>query len=1480
MVNGINSSMAAALFGSATTNDTFAVDASLLTAWARAKAGIGIDTALATQDPNAPLAPVWTPGVSPSAEVLIQRALSNKAFFDVNAKLYSDLGATGDYRRLFALYSGLTTLQALAGRAEDTKLSAADRALTAAQFARGLTELEAFFAAQQFEDIRLAQGDRVDSAQTTLALPIKSEDYQTGYIHRGGLYDKIAGLDPNAQFTITAVSAGGTVRNVAIDLAQMGSLPRSFSNVLSFINGRLAAAGAASRLEAVDITPKTNSVVLAGKTVTTRYTGPKQYALKVDVRSGEKISFAAASTAPAFYALGTTSNGARLIKLEDVGGAGGQPVWFDRPAATADPIGAYVATGWFGPGAPYGAAPAGAWEQRTGALASESGGGNTEDKLRAAGEAVLKLETPDGRMFTVTAAWRSEDLEAWRTRAGESEERAMLDDLAERLTQLMHEQGLAAGVEVWQDGDDLGFSIYSADQIRASSFSIAGRSTTLETIEPPGMVGGLRDGVFARRFEAAAVAGASDLFVGAQRFVFSTATATHTITIEGGEDGIDAAALMQQLNTQLREKGVSAAASLVDVGGVLTLRIDALHDVIGVSATLNEGEYEAVLQAPGAWATGGLPATGAGQPFGDAIRTYSAAASPLLTHTGALEIEIAVATATGVKTVTVSVDAQERANDPDPAPGEWSATFQARLDAALNAVGLYVGATSNDLTQWSVAEDAGQRIQSITVNGQALTLESAAPSFAVGGAFSAERSFTSALAATSVSDDVPALLADQTVSITFDTVWGERTVSATLEPGDPRTLESAAQRLNEALAAQGYDLGVVATDLSGGGAGLRLVTGASHTVRGVSQVTLGADSVALTLDPIDSASHADDPVGALRVAERAARGAAVTQTIPADSTFIAPSANASGWFAGRAFDVVVGASLQVATARAVATGADGSVYVLADLSGDSASSAIKGARDVALLKYDSAGKLVFSEMLGATESASGFALAVSSDGKVAVAGAVQGALSNAASGKGGTDSFVTVFDANGKELWTARRGASGDDQVSAIAFASDGSLFVAGSTASALTGQVALGGADGYVRGYSASGAELFTRQFGTGGDDAATALAVRDNGAGGYDIFTGGVENNRGVVRAFTYSSSAGFSAGATRDIGYFYKGAINAIAVDGAALYVGGQIGADRLTLGAPALAAVAGADGFVARLDADLVSTGLDRASYLGSAQDDAVKSLAIVNGDVYAAGVTGGLMAGQGTANGKSSFIVRLGDAGEAAWTRTFNSVGGNFNLTSIAVDQTGASALDVLGLPQGEIAVADTGALVSRSALRVGDEFRIGVDGRRLTTIKIGERDTLASLVNSINRAIAGAGRARIVKEDGSERIVIEPLAGKAVRIDAGSKGRDALGALGLGPGVIALNGSGRQALKTYGLGLIAADLRLDTKANITSAKAELSAAISIVRQAYEYLLNPHAKELSEEEKALEARRQSAGAAPEYYQARLANYQAALARLGG
>ena len=96
----------------------------------------------ATADPNAPIEP-----------------LAGKSFFDTSAQLYSELNANGDYKRLFALYSGITSLQALATKASDTTISSYDKTQIQTQFARGVAELQNFFQTQQFDNVRVAEGD-------------------------------------------------------------------------------------------------------------------------------------------------------------------------------------------------------------------------------------------------------------------------------------------------------------------------------------------------------------------------------------------------------------------------------------------------------------------------------------------------------------------------------------------------------------------------------------------------------------------------------------------------------------------------------------------------------------------------------------------------------------------------------------------------------------------------------------------------------------------------------------------------------------------------------------------------------------------------------------------------------------------------------------------------------------------------------------------------------------------------------------------------------------------------------------------------------------------------------------------------------------------------------------------------------------------------------------------------------------------------
>jgi hypothetical protein len=167
-------------------------------------------------------------------------------------------------------------------------------------------------------------------------------------------------------------------------------------------------------------------------------------------------------------------------------------------------------------------------------------------------------------------------------------------------------------------------------------------------------------------------------------------------------------------------------------------------------------------------------------------------------------------------------------------------------------------------------------------------------------------------------------------------------------------------------------------------------------------------------------------------------------------------------------------------------GADGSVYMLAEVKGDIDGQAIKGATDIALLKYDSQGQLLYTRTLGAVGTVKANALTVSDDGKVAIAGSITGQMEGTTNGpinSGPTsslsDSFVTLYDAKGDEVWTQRRGALQADEATAVAFGADGTVYVGGKTRSNMAGATgAAGGWDGYLTGITTSAKGIPVTQF------------------------------------------------------------------------------------------------------------------------------------------------------------------------------------------------------------------------------------------------------------------------------------------------------------------------------------------------------------------------------------------------------------------
>lgn len=607
----------------------------------------------------------------------------------------------------------------------------------------------------------------------------------------------------------------------------------------------------------------------------------------------------------------------------------------------------------------------------------------------------------------------------------------------------------------------------------------------------------------------------------------------------------------------------------------------------------------------------------------------------------------------------------------------------------------------------------------------------------------------------------------------------------------------------------------------------------------------------------------------------------------AATTAAAPRIGETQWIDGRVAQTPLPEGIR--TVRASATASDGSVWLVADMEGGGGNTPIKGQSDVALIKLDSAGRLVSLRALGAADQASGYALAIDDSGRVAVAGSVKGALVPGQAGDvaGESDSFVTVFDASGQELWTQRRGARAADEATGVAFGPDGQVVVTGRAKSAMTGAVGIGGWDAYVQTFTASqpyptaswAARVDgTLQFGSAGDDSLQATAVS-----GDTLYTAGEENGNLIVRRFQLTPGGAPQLLSTRDLGRM-NGEIKGLQIDQGQVIVAGVTRNTALNVGTVNQAHNGGLDAFVAVLSEDLTASGAERLTYIGTAGEEAVADVKLLDGKLWMTGTSARALtaAEDEPVQGYLSRIDPL--TGSVEWSGTWAGQGGKAAPLSLAVARGATSVLDRLGLPAGEIAQSESKRLVDATSLRVGDRFSVvPPSGGRAVTVTIDARDTLQTLARKIelasgarlkvtvasesatsekapqglNSVLAGVQRLSITARDGREGAVLV----------SGEPGRDALAGLGLSAGFIGPNGTAGKGPRTFGLNL-PGTLNLSSADARTAAGERLQGAMKAIRDAYRALAPAPTNSAT------------SGAVPTYLTAQIANYQAALARLGG
>lgn len=448
-----------------------------------------------------------------------------------------------------------------------------------------------------------------------------------------------------------------------------------------------------------------------------------------------------------------------------------------------------------------------------------------------------------------------------------------------------------------------------------------------------------------------------------------------------------------------------------------------------------------------------------------------------------------------------------------------------------------------------------------------------------------------------------------------------------------------------------------------------------------------------------------------------------------------------------------------ANIRAMTQDAEGSVYIIADIGGQFGTSSPKSSSDVALQKLDSTGKVVWSRVLGSAAEAQGFSIAVSNDGTVAIAGAVEGKIDASSGFTGaGRDSFVSTFDAHGRDLMTFQQGASGSDEVKDIAFDANGNLLVLGKTNSLIGGADVAGGTDVYLQSIDATGVVRYTKTIGGADNDEPIGIKIS-----GGDAFVAWNQNGSGrITRALADTGDSVAADVSTSGLGIEK---INNFAIDETnnIFITGNNIAgavSDRAIGFDFASQTISFTKDFAGEnIRALNVKNGLVSMAFEGAKDDSASNPL-----------VNQTLLKGFSAATGIEEFSQAV--HGEAT---------GNISIASVSGQ---SQTLQALGLPQGEIGMGETSSLTDLTGLRAGDYFTIAVNNGAQRKIAIAQGETVQTLVTKINRYVGLNGTASLLSKDGAKYLTIAPKGNAKIEVFAGAGTQDALKELGLDPGVI------------------------------------------------------------------------------------------------
>ncbi len=249
--------------------------------------------------PDTSVPPPWDPAAKPlGLEETLRKVLSRGVFFENDLGAFSNSAAPDDQKKLFALYSGINRLAALAEEASDKTVTDARRRSLNTRYGTGITQLDSFLSATKYDQLSFLKGEKLSKADTSLIIGRGSSEFVTSVIQDGPFDDPVASFAGDVRFSITAKKLSGDVV-VNLDLADLGATQRTLDNVADYINTKLAAAGLVSTVKREKLGIPDENNIIPGS----------QFGYKITGVSTEPLSFSAPVSTPSIYTVGSSGFG-------------------------------------------------------------------------------------------------------------------------------------------------------------------------------------------------------------------------------------------------------------------------------------------------------------------------------------------------------------------------------------------------------------------------------------------------------------------------------------------------------------------------------------------------------------------------------------------------------------------------------------------------------------------------------------------------------------------------------------------------------------------------------------------------------------------------------------------------------------------------------------------------------------------------------------------------------------------------------------------------------------------------------------------------------------------------------------------------------------------------------------------------------------------------------------------------------------------